>query len=120
MSQLIGESIPEEEILEIVKEDADCRPHEKETAMNFNKDRREVHVYSGIGSIIKGLIRNDVAEVRFFSVKENGKNVYKKETEEIDLENDIIVGIHASLPIGALKIQNSTRKNDNFSTLISK
>lgn len=105
---------------DLVKEDPNCVPHEKETAFHFNKEVKDVSVYSGIGSIMRGLLENPNIEVEKVNALDEDNNVEHLTLEEVDPDKHNIVGVHAIAPLGIIKIQKNERKHDTFSSIIAR
>lgn len=105
---------------DLVREDPGCVPHEKETAFHFNKEQKEVSIYSGIGSIMRGLIENGNIEVETVNALNEDGDVTPMSLDEVNPEEHSIVGVHAMAPLGILKIQKNERKHDTFSSVIAR
>ena len=105
---------------DLVREDPGCVPHEKETAFHFNKEGKDVSIYSGIGSVMRGLIEHKNIEVERVNVLNDDGGVTPVELSEVNPEEHSIVGVHAMAPIGILKIQKNERKHDTFSSVIAR
>lgn len=120
---MASNDLSQEEILDLIKEDPACSPHEKEFSINFNKETKEAKVYSGIRGLMTGLVKNGQSKVTRVTYVTEDKLVkqveFDKISEEIDPETDAIIGVFASVPLGALKIQKNKRKSNTYSTIIS-
>jgi len=120
---MASNDLSQEELLDLVKEDPKCKPHEKEFSIHFSKEMDMAKAYAGIRGLMTGLIRNNQAEVTHVSIYTDEGMVKKVEmdhlAEEINTETDVIIGVFALVPLGSLKIQKNKRKSGTFGTIIS-
>lgn len=86
----------------VVREDGSLAPVEKQVSIVGTKDDGTFTVHSEVGSVTRGLLDHPEFEVT--------------ETRESDGD---IVAVTGELPRGALSVKSSSRKTDQWSTLVN-
>jgi hypothetical protein len=106
-----------DELVSAVGEDPALQPIEKETIIRWGKPDEHVHIFSEEGSIIRRLLRHPLFE-------EEGIRTYTDSSagwmDATDYSADRICGVRGSIPIGAIKIQSSSRSNSSHCSVVSK
>lgn len=106
------------DIQDLVREDPDCLPVEKESSFLINKDEKVITVSTAIASHMRALIRSEVATIIDVTVFDGEARVTK---DDLDLvrENEKIICMNASIPRGSMKIKEAERKHDGLGTIFS-
>jgi len=101
---------------DLVREDPDLTPQEKETTIRFAKDEEHATVYTAEAGLTRRLLAHPNAEVEELNVLEDGatRNVAPSEVSGRE-----IVGVRASVPVGALKIRVSSRSAPGHAEVVS-
>jgi len=105
-----------EALLDLVREDPDLAPQEKETTLRFTKDEDTVHVYTEEAGIGRRLLAHPSARIDAVTVVDNDV----RPTVSVDEVNGRdIVAVRGSLPVGALKVRRTSRETDEHAPVVS-
>lgn len=105
-----------EALLDLVREDPDLAPQEKETTLRFTKDEDTVHVYTEEAGIGRRLLAHPSARIEGVTVVDNDV----RPTVSVDEVNGRdIVAVRGSLPVGALKVRRTSRETDEHAPVVS-
>lgn len=105
-----------ESITELVKEDSDLTPAEKETSINFTKTEDRARVFTAEAGLMRRLLQHSEFQVGHV-VTESRARV--ESVAELDATNTAIVGVKGTIPVGALKIQRTARASSGHASVIS-
>jgi len=101
------------DVADLVREHPDLTPAEKETTIRFAKGDERATVYTAEAGLTRRLLAHPHADV---NVLENGG------TRPVDLSEVSgrdIVGVRASVPVGALKLRVSSRSAPGHAEVVS-
>jgi len=104
------------DVADLVREHPDLTPAEKETTIRFAKGDDRATVYTAEAGLTRRLLAHPNAEVEDVNVLENGG------TRPVDLSEVSgrdIVGVRASVPVGALKVRVSSRSAPGHAEVVS-
>ncbi|MFC6904199.1 hypothetical protein [Halalkalicoccus tibetensis] len=96
-----------------VREDPNLTPEEKEYTFTGLKSENEVQVYSEVAGLMRRLLNHpefDLQDVRDPNGNRLQPNEYKGET---------ITGVRGRLPVGTLKVRESSRSTSNPAAIIT-
>ena len=105
-----------EALLDLVREDPELTPQEKETTLRFTKDEDTVHVYTEEAGIGRRLLAHPSARIEGVTVVDNDV----RPTVSVDEVNGRdIVAVRGSLPVGGLKVRRTSRETDEHAPVVS-
>lgn len=105
-----------EALLDLVREDPELTPQEKETTLRFAKDEDRVAIYTAEAGIGRRLLAHPSARIGAVTVVDNDV----RPTVSVDEVNGRdIVAVRGSLPVGALKVRRTSRETDEHAPVVS-
>ncbi|WP_049938142.1 hypothetical protein [Haloplanus natans] len=105
-----------EALLDLVREDPDLAPQEKETTLRFTKDEDAVRIYTEEAGIGRRLLAHPSATVGGVTVLDGGVRP-PADIDEVDGRD--IVAVRARVPVGAVKILLNTRESTQHAEVVS-
>jgi len=110
------------EPVEVVREaagrdDPDLHPFEKETTFRFSSPDERVEFYTTEASLIRRLVAHPESEIESVTVREGDL----RPTRDLDevAEDDHVVGLRGSLPIGVLLIKHAPRESAGHANVVT-
>jgi hypothetical protein len=101
---------------DLVREDPDLTPQEKETTIRFAKDEEHATVYTAEAGLTRRLLAHPNADVEEVNVLEDGAT---RNVDPAEVSGRDIVGVRASVPVGALKVRVSARSAPGHAEVVS-
>ena len=102
--------------VELVAEDSDLTPSEKETSINFTKSEDRARVFTSERGLMRRLLQHPLFEVDHL-VPESGAKV--TDVQELDATDTQITGVKGTIPVGAVKLRTSTRSSSGHASVVS-
>ena len=104
------------ELRDLVREDPDLTPAEKETALRFAKDEDRATVFTAEAGLTRRLLAH--AE---FAVEEVvlADGSHAPHVEALDASEDAVVGVRGTLPVGCLKVRASSRSPGGHARMVT-
>jgi hypothetical protein len=91
-----------------VREDPDLIPLEKETSINFTKGDERADVFTSERGLTRRLLTHELFDTDAVLLKD-GSTV--DSVDSLRTNEDTIVGVRGTIPIGALKVKATTRSD---------
>jgi hypothetical protein len=107
---------PRTDLLDVVGEDRNLNPEEKETVVRFAKDEDRATVFTAEAGIVRRLLQHP----KFIPEEyrpEGGRCV--ESAEEIDTTEDRVVAVEGTVPTGTLKVRASSRDSSGHASVVS-
>jgi hypothetical protein len=105
-----------EALLDLVREDPDLAPQEKETTLRFAKDENRVAIYTAEAGIGRRLLAHPRARIEGVTVVDND---VRPTVSVGEVNGRDIVAVRGSLPVGALKVRRTSRETDEHAPVVS-
>ena len=103
-------------MLENVQEDRNLKPEEKETLLQVAKDEERVSVYTQHAAICRRLLMLDHTDIECVHLSSDAS---EKSLTPSEYNGEDIVGLEATIPVGALSIKGETRESSLQSEIVS-
>lgn len=100
----------------LVREDPDLTPQEKETTIRFAKDEDRATVFTAEAGLGRRLLAHPNADVKVVNVLEDGGT---QPVAPSEVSGRDIVGVRASVPVGAFKLRVSSRSASGHAEVVS-
>jgi hypothetical protein len=91
-----------------VREDPDLIPLEKETSINFTKGDERADVFTAERGLTRRLLTHELFDTDAVLLKD-GSTV--DSVDSLHTNEDTIVGVRGTIPIGSLKVKATTRSD---------
>lgn len=101
---------------DLVREDPGLTPQEKETTIRFAKDEEHADVYTAEAGLTRRLLAHPSAVVEYLTVLDEGAT---RNVDPSEVSGREIVGVRASVPVGALKVQLTPRSSTQHAEVVS-
>jgi hypothetical protein len=103
-------------LLELVREDPNLTPAEKETSIHFAKDEDLATVYTSEAGIARRLIAHPSGTIEGLTVLDGG---VRADVSPDEVDGREIVGVRCRVPVAVLKVQVSGRSTDQHAPVVS-
>jgi hypothetical protein len=111
MSEVVDRSV-----LDAVGEDTDITPEEKETTLRLGKVEDEATIYTAEAGISRRILAHPDIEILGLTVAEGDA---RREISVDEHDNEDIVGVRGSVPVGALSVRSSPRSSTGHADIVS-
>lgn len=102
---------------ENVRENRELDPSEKETTIRFGKRDDVARVFTAEAGIARRVLAHPESDVAHMNVSDDDGGTRRMELSEYD--GGPVVSVAADVPVGALQIKSSARKNDQHAAIVS-
>jgi|APHM01.1.fsa_nt_gi hypothetical protein len=106
----------EQGTLDVVREDPELTPEEKETSFHFTKRDDDVRVFTAEAGLTRRLLSYREFNPDTLLLKDGGE---VESVEHVDTAEDTVVGVLGYIPIGAFKIRSSSRVTSSHAAVLS-
>jgi hypothetical protein len=100
------------------REDPALAPVEKETSLRFARDQDRARFFTAEAGVGRRLLAHKHTQVEEVVVREGAARVGDA-PDSVD-EDDQVVGVRGTLPIGTLSIRRDPRQNDQHAAVVTK
>lgn len=100
------------------RDDPELRPEEKETTLRFARDEDVAAFYTAEAGVGRRLIAHPESVLDGVVIKD-GRARPTKALEEVE-RGEQVVGVRGTIPVGALSVKSSSRKDTGHAAVVSK
>lgn len=102
---------------DLVREDPALLPEEKETTIRFGKDEDRATVFTPEAGLMRRLLNHPEFEVHGILLEAGGE---VESVEQLHADEDAVVGVRGSVPVGALKVSARSRSTSGHASVVSR